>query len=83
MEATLTALQAAGLVACDEAAGEWKFLNERERTIEQVIQELTRPGGNRSISIAAVRRTSQQLARKGFPTRRGGRERRWRGGCWR
>ena len=29
----------------DEATGEWKFLNERERTIEQAIQEMVRPGG--------------------------------------
>ena len=64
VEATLGALQAAGYVARDEATGEWKFLNERERTIEQAIQELTRPGGNRSISIAAVRRTSQQMAKE-------------------
>ena len=64
VEATLAALQAAGYVARDEATGEWKFLNERERTIEQAIQELTRPGGTRSISIAAVRRTSQQMAKE-------------------
>ena len=64
VEATLAALQAAGYVARDEATGEWKFLNERERTLEQAIQELTRPGGNRSISIAAVRRTSQQMAKE-------------------
>ena len=63
VEVTLAALQAAGYVARDEATGEWKFLNERERTIEQAIQELTRPGGNRSISIAAVRRTSQQMVK--------------------
>ena len=70
VEATLGALQAAGYVACDEATGEWKFLNERERTIEQAIQELTRPGGARSISIAAVRRTSQQLAKESVVIRR-------------
>ena len=35
---TLKALQDAGYVARDEATGEWKFLNERERTIEQAIQ---------------------------------------------
>ena len=64
VEATLAALQAAGYAARDEATGEWKFLNERERTIEQAIQELTRPGGSRSISIAAVRRTSQQMAKE-------------------
>ena len=70
VEATLAALQAAGYVARDEATGEWKFLNERERTIEQAIQELTRPGGPRSISIAAVRRTSQQLAKESVVIRR-------------
>ena len=70
VEATLAALQAAGYVARDEATGEWKFLNERERTIEQAIQELTRPGGARSISIAAVRRTSQQLAKESVAIRR-------------
>ncbi len=70
VEATLAALQAAGYVARDEATGEWKFLNERERTIEQAIQELTRPGGARSISIAAVRRTSQQLAKESVVIRR-------------
>ena len=32
-------------MARDEATGEWKFLNERERTIEQAIQEMVRPGG--------------------------------------
>ena len=69
-ETTLAALQDAGYVARDEATGEWKFLNERERTIEQAIQELTRPGGPRSISIAAVRRTSQQLAKESVVIRR-------------
>ena len=69
VEATLAALQAAGYTARDEATGEWKFLNERERTIEQAIQELTRPGGKGSISIAAVRRTSQQLAKEGVVIR--------------
>ena len=64
VEATLAALQAAGYVARDEATGEWKFLNERERIIEQAIQELTRPGGARSISIAAVRRTVQQMVKE-------------------
>ncbi len=70
VETTLAALQAAGYVARDEATGEWKFLNERERTIEQAIQELTRAGGARSISIAAVRRTSQQLAKESVVIRR-------------
>jgi hypothetical protein len=70
VEATLTALQAAGYVARDEATGEWKFLNERERTIEQAIQEMVRPGGTKSISIAAVRRTAQQLCKDEVVTRR-------------
>ena len=69
VEATLAALQAAGYVARDEATGEWKFLNERERTIEQGIQELTRSGGTRSISIAAVRRTLQQITKESVVTR--------------
>ena len=70
VESTLTALQAAGYVARDEATGEWKFLNERERTIEQAIQEMVRPGGAKSISIAAVRRTAQQLCKDEVVTRR-------------
>jgi hypothetical protein len=70
VESTLTALQAAGYVARDEATGEWKFLNERERTIEQAIQEMVRPGGTKSISIAAVRRTAQQLCKDEVVTRR-------------
>ena len=70
VETTLATLQAAGYVARDEATGEWKFLNERERTIEQAIQELTRPGGTRSISISAVRRASQQLAKESVVIRR-------------
>ncbi len=64
VDTTLEALQQAGYVARDEATGEWKFLNERERTIEQAIQEMVRPGGTKSISIAAVRRTSQQMAKE-------------------
>jgi hypothetical protein len=70
VEATLTALQEAGYIARDEATGEWKFLNERERTIEQAIQEMVRPGGPKSISIAAVRRTAQQLCKDEVVTRR-------------
>ncbi|MBK8058263.1 MAG: BREX system P-loop protein BrxC [Gemmatimonadetes bacterium] len=70
VEQTLTALQEAGYVARDEATGEWKFLNERERTIEQAIQEMVRPGGAKSISIAAVRRTAQQLCKDEVVTRR-------------
>ena len=64
VEATLKELQEAGYVARDEATGEWKFLSERERTIEQAIQEMIRPGGATSFSIAAVRRTSQQMAKE-------------------
>jgi hypothetical protein len=70
VEATLTALQEAGYVARDEATGEWKFLNERERTIEQAIQEMVRPGGVKSISIAAVRRTAQQMCKDEVITRK-------------
>lgn len=70
VEQTLAALQEAGYVARDEATGEWKFLNERERTIEQAIQEMVRPGGAKSISIAAVRRTAQQLCKDELVTRR-------------
>ncbi len=70
VEQTLTALQEAGYVARDEATGEWKFLNERERTIEQAIQEMVRPGGAKSISIAAVRRTAQQLCKDEVITRK-------------
>jgi len=70
VEATLTALQEAGYVARDEATGEWKFLNERERTIEQAIQEMVRAGGPKSISIAAVRRTAQQMCKDDLVTRK-------------
>ncbi len=70
VEATLLKLQEAGYVARDEATGEWKFLNERERTIEQAIQEMVRPGGTKSISIAVVRRTSQQLCKSDLVTRK-------------
>ena len=64
VETTLEELQEAGYVARDEATGEWKFLSERERTIEQAIQEMIRPGGTKSFSIAALRRTSQQMAKE-------------------
>ena len=64
VETTLQGLQEAGYVARDEATGEWKFLSERERTIEQAIQEMIRPGGAKSFSIASVRRTSQQMAKE-------------------
>jgi hypothetical protein len=70
VEQTLKALQEAGYVARDEATGEWKFLNERERTIEQAIQEMVRPGGPKSISIAAVRRTAQQMCKDDVVTKK-------------
>jgi hypothetical protein len=70
VEVTLRALQEAGYVARDESTGEWKFLNERERTIEQAIQEMVRPGGPRSISIAAVRRTAQQMCKDDVVTKK-------------
>jgi hypothetical protein len=70
VEQTLRALQAAGYVARDEATGEWKFLNERERTIEQSIQEMIRPGGTRSISVATIRRTSQEICKTDLITRK-------------
>ncbi|MCG8416875.1 MAG: BREX system P-loop protein BrxC [Proteobacteria bacterium] len=50
-------------VSLDEATGEWKYLNERERTIEQAIQDMVRPGGPRSISLATVRRRSQEMCK--------------------
>jgi len=70
VEATLEKLQEAGYVARDEATGEWKFLNERERTIEQAIQEMVRPGGVKSISVATVRRTSQELCKSDLVTKK-------------
>jgi len=70
VEETLKSLQEAGYVARDEATGEWKFLNERERTIEQAIQEMVRPGGPKSISIAAVRRTAQQMCKDDVVTKK-------------
>ncbi len=70
VETTLFALQDAGYIARDEATGEWKFLNERERTIEQTIQEMVRPGGPKSISLAAVRRTSQQICKDDLVTKK-------------
>jgi hypothetical protein len=45
VEKTLLGLQAAGYVARDEATGEYKYLNERERTIEQEVQRLVRDMG--------------------------------------
>lgn len=70
VDVTLAKLQEAGYVAKDEATGEWKYLNERERTIEQAIQEMVRPGGPKSISIAAVRRTSQEICKTDLITRK-------------
>ncbi len=69
VEKTLLALQEAGYVSRDEATGEWKFLNERERSIEQAIQEMVRSGGPRSIGLAAVRRTAQQMCKEQLLTR--------------
>jgi hypothetical protein len=70
VEQTLDKLQEAGYVARDEATGEWKFLNEKERTLEQTIQEMVRPGGPKSISVATVRRTSQEMAKTDLVTKR-------------
>lgn len=70
VEKTLDALQESGYVSRDEATGEWKFLNERERSIEQAIQEMIRRGGPRSVSLAAVRRTSQQMCREDLVAKR-------------
>ncbi|MBM3300420.1 MAG: hypothetical protein FJY85_10735, partial [Deltaproteobacteria bacterium] len=70
VEQTLEALQEAGYVARDEATGEWKFLNERERSIEQAIQEMVRPGGPKSITAASVRRTSQEICKSDLITRK-------------
>lgn len=70
VEQTLARLQEAGYVARDEATGEWKFLNEKERTIEQSIQEMVRPGGAKSISVATVRRTSQEMTKTDLVTKR-------------
>ena len=70
VEKTLAALREAGYVSRDEATGEWKFLNERERSIEQAIQEMVRWGGPRSISLATVRRTSQQMCKEDLLTKK-------------
>jgi len=40
------------------------------KPIEQAIQEMVRPGGTKSISIAAVRRSSQQLCKDEVITRK-------------
>jgi hypothetical protein len=45
VEKTLLGLQTAGYLARDEATGEYKYLNERERTIEQEVQRLIREMG--------------------------------------
>ena len=63
VEETLGALQEAGYVSRDEATGEWKFLNERERTIEQAIQEMIRPGTPRSITVTAIRQQSLEITK--------------------
>jgi hypothetical protein len=70
VEETLAKLQEAGYVAKDEATGEWKYLSERERTIEQAIQETVRTAGPKSISISAVRRTSQQMCKDNLITKK-------------
>lgn len=70
VEATLSRLQEAGYVAKDEATGEWKYLNERERTIEQAIQEMIRPGGPKSIGLATIRRTAQEICKADLITRK-------------
>ena len=63
VEETLLALQEAGYVARDETSGEWKFLNERERSIEQAIQEMIRPGTSRSITLTAIRQQSLEITK--------------------
>jgi hypothetical protein len=68
-EQTLDALQQAGYVSRDEATGEWKFLNEKERTVEQVIQEMMRPGGAKSVTQTAIRQQSTDLIKSGVITK--------------
>lgn len=65
VEQTLSALQEAGYVARDEGSGEWKFLNEKERTVEQAIQDMIRPGSSRSITQTAIRQQSIELVKTG------------------
>lgn len=67
---TLTALQQAGYVARDESSGEWKFLNEKERTVEQAIQDMIRPGSSRSITTTAIRQQSVELIKGGVIAKR-------------
>lgn len=69
VEQTLDALQQAGYVSRDEATGEWKFLNEKERTVEQVIQEMMRPGGAKSVTQTAIRQQSTDLIKSGVITK--------------
>ncbi len=70
VETTLDALQQAGYVARDEATGEWKFLNEKERTVEQVIQEMMRPGSSKSVTQTAIRQQSVDLIKSGVIARK-------------
>lgn len=63
VELTLDGLRQGGYAARDEATGEWKFLNEQERTIEQAIAEMVRPGSTRSITLGRIRQTAQTIAR--------------------
>ncbi|AHF94674.1 hypothetical protein OPIT5_23275 [Opitutaceae bacterium TAV5] len=70
VEQTLTALQQAGYVARDESSGEWKFLNEKERTVEQAIQDMIRPGSSRSITTTAIRQQSIELIKGGVIAKR-------------
>jgi|GEM_PF-781485 len=65
VEQTLDALQQAGYVARDEATSEWKFLNEKERTVEQVIQEMMRPGSSKSVTQTAIRQQAIDLIKLG------------------
>jgi len=70
VEQTLITLQQAGYVARDESSGEWKFLNEKERTVEQAIQEMIRPGSSRSITTTAIRQQSIDLIKGGVLAKR-------------
>lgn len=70
VEESLDALQAAGYVARDEATGEWKFLNEKERTVEQAIQDMIRPGTSRSITLGAIRQQSVEILKTSVVSRK-------------